>query len=318
MPYTTKYREALNSGKLRRKVEEACSILSSCRLCPRYCEVDRTKGEKGFCKVGAEPMYSSYGPHYGEESPLVGTGGSGTIFLTGCNLGCLFCQNYDISHEMNGKVTDIEEMAAIMLALEKKGCHNINFVTPTHQMPQLLSALELAARAGLNTPVVWNCSGYESPESLAVLDGVVDIYMPDFKFSIDENAYNFTGAGNFWEITQNAIKEMYRQVGELVIEDGIGKTGLLVRHLVLPRDLAGSEEVFKFIAKEITPDTYVNVLGQYRPCYKAWEYEGLERSLSSDEYSCALETAKKAGLRRLDQEVAPRRKLPLFDIKVRN
>ena len=219
MSYTPIYRKALDSGALRQKVKEAYGLLSSCRLCPRYCEIDRINGQEGFCKVGGRPMYSSYGPHYGEESPLVGTGGSGTIFLTGCNLGCIFCQNYDISHRMNGKKTDVEELAAIMLALQSRGCHNINFVTPSHQMPFLLAALELAAAGGLNIPEVWNCGGYESPEALAILDGVIDIYMPDFKFWDDKVADGCTSAGDYREIACSAVKEMYRQAGDLVIKD---------------------------------------------------------------------------------------------------
>lgn len=247
-------------------------------------------------------MVSSFGPHFGEESPLVGSCGSGTIFFTNCNLRCLFCQNYDISHLGRGEEVSGGQLAAIMLNLQRSGCHNVNLVSPTHFVPQILEALCMAAEEGLRLPLVYNTGGYESSETLALLDGVVDIYMPDAKYWGPEVARLLSEAPDYPEVMRQALKEMHRQVGDLAIDGlGIARRGLLVRHLVLPEGLAGTREVMNFIAKEISPNTYVNVMAQYRPCYRAQEIPELRRPISPEEYRQAVEGALGAGLHRLDR-----------------
>ncbi len=295
------YLDAYDRGILEERVERAHRVLENCRLCPRNCKVNRLKGEKGVCKTGAQAEVSSYGPHYGEERPLVGRGGSGTIFLTNCNLLCVFCQNYEISHLGEGYQVTPGVMAGMMMDLQKQGCHNINLVTPTHVVPQILSALLIAIPSGLNVPLVYNCSGYEEVETLRLLDGIIDIYMPDFKFWEPEKAKRYCKAPDYPEKAKEALREMHRQVGELVTDSGgIALRGLLVRHLVMPDNVAGTKEILNFIANEISRNTYVNIMNQYRPCGKAFEFREIARPLSRGEYLAALQWAKEAGLSRLD------------------
>jgi putative pyruvate formate lyase activating enzyme len=249
---------------------------------------------------------SSSGPHFGEEAPLVGAGGSGTIFLSHCNLGCLFCQNEDISHGGGGRITTPQAIASTMLGLQKRGCHNINFVTPTHQAPFLLEAVLLAIPQGLKVPVVWNCGGYESMESLTLLDGIVDIYMPDFKYWDEEPARRYSLAGNYPEVARAALKEMHRQVGILTMDnEGVALRGLLIRHLVMPGEIAGTGKFVEWAARELSPDTYVNIMAQYHPSFRAHEFPELNRRITAQEYRRAVEAGRRAGLR-LDCDVAPR------------
>jgi putative pyruvate formate lyase activating enzyme len=264
--------------------------------------VNRQAGDAGKCHISREAMVSSYGPHFGEETPLVGRHGSGTIFFTNCNLRCLFCQNYSISQLGEGQKVSKEELAYMMLSLQAKGCHNINLVSPTHVVPQILEALELAVESGLHLPLVYNSGGYDSVETLRMLDSIFDIYMPDMKYDDEETARELSGIENYPEINKAAIKEMHRQTGDLEInEEGVAQRGLLVRHLVLPHGLAGTKGIVNFLAKEISPNTYVNIMAQYHPCYKAFEIPGLGRRISSTEFQEALSLAQEAGLSRLDK-----------------
>jgi len=283
------------------KVREAEEILRDCTLCPRECRIDRTAGEKGFCKTGDTPFISSYGPHFGEEKPLVGRFGSGTIFMGNCNLGCLFCQNYSISHLGEGTHVSFEKLAEIMLSLQKQGCHNINFVTPTHQMPMLLRSILLASEKGLKLPIVYNCGGYESLRAIGLLDGVIDIYMPDFKYADPTMALKYSDAEDYPESAKAAIKEMHRQVGDLITDQrGIAMRGLLVRHLVLPEGIAGTAGVVRFLAEEISRNTYINIMDQYHPCFQAFQNPPLDRRLTQQEYADAIQMAIDAGLKRID------------------
>ncbi|RLC60371.1 MAG: radical SAM protein, partial [Chloroflexi bacterium] len=262
----TAYLSLYHSGELAERVKAARSLLQDCRVCPRHCEVDRLNGELGKCRTSAEIIVSSYGPHFGEEAPLVGRNGSGTIFFTNCNLKCVFCQNYSISQLGEGEKVSKEELAYMMLSLQTKGCHNINLVSPAHVVPQILEALEIAVKSGLRLPLVYNSGGYDSVETLRLLDGIVDIYMPDMKYSDEKTAEKLSGVENYPAINRAAVKEMHRQVGDLQIDDdGIAQRGLLVRHLVLPHGLAGTKEVVNFLASEVSPDTYVNIMAQYHP-----------------------------------------------------
>ncbi len=301
-PYTSKYLRAHKRGDLRLKAEQAINRLSNCTLCPRLCEVDRTSGNTGYCGTGEKAVVASYDAHFGEETPLVGNSGSGTIFFSNCNLLCNFCQNYDISHGGVGQVVTNDQLADIMLRLQAGGCHNINFVTPSHVVPQILAALVLAADRGLHVPLVYNSSGYDSVETLQILDGIIDIYMPDFKFWDSQIADETCQAPDYPQVTQKAIIEMHRQVGDLTLdEDGLAISGLLIRHLVLPNELAGTQKIMEFIAHRISTDTYVNIMPQYRPCGKAAKIEALNRSITNLEFDQALTDAKRAGIHRLDQ-----------------
>lgn len=296
------YLKLAAEGVLAERVAQAQEILKSCRLCPRECKVNRLAGEKGYCRTGAQALVSSYNPHFGEEEPLVGKGGSGTIFFTHCNLLCLFCQNYEISHLGEGQEVSAERLAKFMLILQEMGCHNINFVTPTHVVPQILAALALAIAGGLRIPLVYNTGGYDSLETLRLLDGLVDIYMPDLKFMDGEVAYKFCRARDYPQRVKEAIKEMHRQVGDLVInEQGLAERGLLVRHLVMPGGLAGTREAMRFLAQEVSKDTYVNIMAQYRPCGEAAKYPLLNRRITQAEYEEALLIAQEEGIHRLDQ-----------------
>ena len=286
---------------LKDKISAAEEILKNCTLCPRSCEVDRRAGETGFCGTGDRPYISSWNPHFGEEAPLVGNHGSGTIFMTHCNLGCLYCQNWTISHQDEGNIYSFNEFADIMMTLQNYGCHNINLVTPTHQVPMILRSLEFAIAKGLNIPLVYNCGGYESIETLKLLDGIIDIYMPDIKYADSGPAKEYSNAEDYPSVVKEAIKEMHRQVGDLAMDNnGIALRGLLVRHLVLPEGLAGTEKVVKFLVEEVSPDTYTNIMAQYYPCYKAQEHPPLDRRITNAEYKKAVKAARDAGLKRLD------------------
>ena len=284
-------------------------MLEECCVCPRQCGTNRLAGESGKCRITNRVMVSSYGPHFGEEAPLVGMHGSGTIFFTYCNLRCVFCQNYTISQLGEGSETGREELARMMLSLQARGCHNINLVTPTHVVPYILDALELAASMGLYLPLVYNSGGYDSLETLKLLDGVVDIYMPDMKYSDEKTAEQLSGIKDYPRVNKAAIKEMHRQVGDLQInEQGVAQRGLLVRHLVLPSQLAGTRDVVRFLAEEISTDTYLNIMAQYRPCHKAYNTRSLSRPLLREEFQEAIVLAHQQGLNRLDKDYSP---LPL-------
>lgn len=295
-----RYVALAETGELEKRARAAAERLRECRLCPRECGVNRLEGELGFCRTGRRALVASYGPHFGEEAPLVGYGGSGTIFFANCNLRCVFCQNFDISLEGHGREVGAMELAAMMLDLQRRGCHNINFVTPTHVLPQILEALVLAAQRGLRLPLVWNCGGYESLDALRLLDGVVDIYMPDFKYADSEPAAEFSSAPDYPQRAEQALREMHRQVGDLVLDErGIARSGLLVRHLVMPEGVVGTEKVMRIIA-DISPNTYVNVMAQYRPCARAVGHRVIGRRITAEEYRQAVEHARRAGLQRLD------------------
>jgi putative pyruvate formate lyase activating enzyme len=292
------YLEKLTPNDLKERSEALHKLFEECRICPNECMAKRSEGETGECHSTDEVIISSVGPHYGEEPPLVGTHGSGTIFLTNCNLSCEFCQNYDISHLGIGKKITIEDLARSMLKLQQRGCHNINFVTPTHFTAQIVDALILAIEKGLEIPIVYNCGGYESVETLKLLENIVDIYMPDIKYSIDENALKYSGIQDYWEVVTSALKEMHRQVGDLKISKrGIAQRGLLIRHLVLPNDIAGSKKVIDFVADEISTNSYLNIMDQYHPAYNASKYEKLNRRITPSEYKEVIDYAFGKGLR---------------------
>ncbi|HYL82568.1 MAG TPA: radical SAM protein [Candidatus Acidoferrum sp.] len=294
------YLELHRTGELRRRSEAARQLLRACRLCPRECKVRRLEGEIGAGGAGGRPIVSSYGPHFGEEAPLVGFGGSGTIFLAHCNLCCVFCQNFEISQQGAGRSVFPQELAEMMLDLQRQGCHNINFVTPTHEVPQLLEALLLAVDGGLRLPLVYNSGGYESLETLRLLDGVIDIYMPDFKYGDAGMAKRYSGVEDYPEVARASLREMHRQVGDLTLDERcLATRGLLVRHLVLPSGLAGTAEVVRFLS-DLSKDTYVNIMNQYHPCYRGYEEPLLSRWITREEFDEALGLARGAGLHRLD------------------
>jgi len=296
------YIRLYNQGHFERRVKQATRLLEECRLCPRQCKVDRLHDEKGICRTGRRAIVASFHAHHGEESPLVGRFGSGTIFFSYCNLLCSFCQNYEISHQGEGAEIEAKDLAAIMLELQQRGCHNINLVTPTHVVPQILEALLLAVDNGLSIPLVYNSSGYDRVPTLRLLRGIVDIYMPDCKFWDEQWAKRYCNAPDYREVAAQALKEMHTQVGDLVVDsNGIAERGLLVRHLVMPHGVSGIKEVMEFLAREISPHTYVNVMDQYRPCGTAYQDEYIHRRISGKEYSEAIQWALDAGLKRLDQ-----------------
>jgi len=300
-PFEPAYLQLLQTGELMRRVEQAYAHLSSCDLCAQECHVDRHT-ERGVCRTGLLAVVSSYGPHHGEEDPLRGWRGSGTIFFTHCNLKCQFCQNYDISQLGEGNQVEPKELAAMMLDLENMGCHNINLVSPSHVVAQILAAVAIAAQAGLRLPLVYNTGGYDSLVALGLLDGVVDIYMPDMKYADAKLALRLSKARNYPEVNRAAVKEMHRQVGDLVMDEhGIARRGLLVRHLVLPGGLAGTAEIAHFLADEISRDTYINVMAQYRPAYKASEHPPLDRRITPKEHAEAVAICREAGLHRFDR-----------------
>jgi putative pyruvate formate lyase activating enzyme len=296
------YIRTFEKGLLEKKAATAYNLLKSCELCPRKCGVNRLGGETGVCHTAKHSWVSSYNPHFGEEQPLVGTHGSGTIFFTHCNLLCLFCQNFDISHQGEGQEVTANELAGLMLALQNQGCHNINFVTPSHVVPQILAAVKIASQQGLSIPLVYNSGGYDRVSTLKLLDGVIDIYMPDFKFWDSQVAASSCQAGDYPEVARRALAEMHRQVGDLQIDDaGKARRGVIIRHLVLPGGLAGTREIMRFIVQKISPDSYVNVMSQYRPCGRAAEVNGLDSPLSPNDYNKAVQSAKEEGITRLDQ-----------------
>jgi len=270
--------------------------MNPCTLCPHLCGVYRNRGETGFCGIGETPLVSSIGPHFGEESVLVGTGGSGTIFFAGCNLGCVFCQNFDISHHRHGRPETVEHLAQSMLELQSSGCVNINFVTPTHVIAAIAAAIELARKKGLTLPIVYNTGGYDSVETLRLIAGLVDIYMPDMKYANAEVGEELSAVPDYPAVNFAAVKEMYRQVGDLNIERGVATRGLLVRHLVLPENLAGSLEILDFLAEEISPSTIVNVMAQYHPCHEAASHPKINRRPTSEEIQSVRRYAIEKGL----------------------
>ncbi len=289
------------SGELRKRIGAAYSLMKNCGVCARRCGVNRLKGETGFCETGKYPVISSYSPHFGEEDPLVGAGGSGTIFVTHCNLKCVFCQNFEISHEGEGEVFAVRALTEMMLRLQSMGCHNINFVSPSHIVPQILAALPAAIERGLSVPLVYNTGAYDELGTLRLLEGVFDIYMPDFKFWSTDLSREYLDAENYPETARRAIIEMHRQVGELEEDEhGVAVKGLLIRHLVMPGCTGDSADIFRFIAHEISPATYVNVMAQYRPCGQAYRYPELAERTTMGDYSAAVVAAGEAGLTRLD------------------
>jgi len=296
--YIRSYRE----GRLKEKIGLALERLRDCGLCPRECRVDRHADERGVCRTGRKALVASIHAHFGEERPLVGTGGSGTIFFSFCNLYCTFCQNYEISHLGEGTETEPEDLAGMMLDLQRRGCHNINFVTPTHVTAQILESLPAAIEAGLRIPLVYNCGGYEKPETIRLMEGIVDIYMPDFKFWHPDGGEAYCRAADYRPWAVAAVREMHRQVGDLrVDEEGIAERGLLVRHLVMPGRVADAEEIAAFLA-DLSRDTYINMMEQYRPCGKAAKDVGIGRRVAPSEWSAACRAALSAGLHRLDKE----------------
>jgi putative pyruvate formate lyase activating enzyme len=301
--FSPAYVQLYESGELKKRLERARGALRSCQACPRNCRVDRLADKFAVCKTGRYAVVGSYFAHFGEEDCLRGWNGSGTIFFSGCNLRCVFCQNFDISWQLRGSQTPPQKLAAMMLALQTQGCHNINFVTPEHVVPQIVEALPQAIEGGLRLPIVYNTSAYDSMESLELLDGVVDIYMPDFKYWDSEMARKYSKAPDYPDVARRTIKEMHRQVGDLVLdENGLARRGLLVRHLVMPENIAATREVMRWIARELSPTTYVNLMAQYYPAGKVsrHEYPEINRRLKPAEYEQALDEAWRAGLKRLD------------------
>jgi len=296
------YLKLHRSGELKRRGEELWNMMESCRLCPRECGVNKLKGDKGFCGASSQLEISAYHPHFGEERPLVGKGGSGTIFLTNCGLRCVFCINWEISQGGEGRPKAIEDMANMMIDLQKMGCHNINFVTPTHYSPHIVLAVDVAARKGLRLPLVYNTCGWERLEILKKLDGIMDIYLPDFKYSDGKMAAKYSSsADSYTELAKAALLEMHRQVGVAKpASDGLMYRGLMIRHLVMPNDVSGTKQVIDWIAENLPKDTYINIMPQYRPMYKAFEYPEIARRITRKEYNDAVKWAKEAGLTNLD------------------
>lgn len=297
MSFQAKYRQVQANQKFEQRITAAQNLLAACELCPRTCGVNRLNDELGYCGAGKRLTVSSYGPHFGEETPLVGSGGSGTVFFTYCNLGCVFCQNYSLSHYHEGAVVTPQQLAQIMMDLQAKGCPNINLVTPTHYMPQILEAVALAAKLGLTLPLVYNCGGYESMAAVRTLNGIVDIYMPDVKFFNPEAATIYADAPDYPAVVQEVLVEMHRQVGDLKFDQrGLATTGLLIRHLVMPGLVDDSIAILDFIARELGPDSYVNVMAQYRPMLNAHKFPAIARSLTAAEYQTVVDHAKTLGL----------------------
>jgi len=289
----------LERGLVEERIARLKEMMSPCTLCPRSCKAKRKEGELGYCKAPYDLYVSSFFPHFGEERPLVGSSGSGTIFLTFCNLKCAFCQNYDISMYGYGDKVTPADMAKMMLKLQKMGCHNINFVTPTHYVPHIVEAISIAVEEGLSLPIVYNCGGYESEEVIRLLEGIFDIYMPDIKFLEPSLSKRYLNAKDYPQVVTKVLKEMQRQVGDLIIdEDGIAKRGLLIRHLVMPSCTEDTKRILEFVRNEISENAFVNIMAQYRPCYRAEEFPEIARRITKEEYYFALEYARSIGLRR--------------------
>ncbi len=301
------YLKLHKTGELKKKGEELWEIMRSCRLCPRECGVNRIEGNKGFCQASAQLEIASYHPHFGEERPLVGKGGSGTIFYSNCNLRCVFCINWEISQGGDGSVRSIEDVTDMMLRLQNLGCININIVTPTHYSPHTILALDFAAGQGLRVPLVYNTCGWERLDILKKLDGIVDIYLPDFKYSDGSMASKYSsGAETYPEIVQKALLEMHSQVGVAKpADDGRMYRGLMIRHLVMPNNVSGSKNVLEWIANNLPKDTYVNIMSQYRPTYKAHDFPDIARRITRQEYRDAVRWAEDAGLTNLDIQGTP-------------
>jgi len=297
------YLALLQNGELERRVAQAWQHLEDCDLCARYCHTNRLVTTRGaVCRTGVRAVVNSFGPHHGEEDPLRGWNGSGTIFFSWCNLRCVYCQNWEISHKGMGREVEPEELAAMMIDLQGRGCHNVNLVSPSHVVAQIIAAVCIAAGQGLRLPLVYNTGGYDSLEALHLLDGIIDIYMPDMKYGNSQLARKYSRVRDYVRFNQAAVREMHRQVGDLVTDDqGIAQRGLLVRHLVLPGNIAGTDEVLAFLAREISPDTYLNLMDQYHPCYRADEFPTLDHPLTEDEYEAALKIAEHCKLKRLDR-----------------
>jgi len=287
----------LSSNELQKRIEAGYSTLKSCTLCPRECNVDRLSGKTGFCRMGAELKISSYFPHRGEEPPISGTNGSGTVFFSGCVMKCFFCQNYQISHMNNGRFLSHEELAIALIELQEKGCHNINLVTPTQWVPQILKSFKLAIEKGLHIPIIYNTNGYESVETLKLLDGIIDVYLPDMKYAANEVAKKLSNVSNYVEVNRECVKEMFRQVGHLKLdENGLAKRGLIIRHLILPENLAGTEDCLKFLHDNFGKEIAVSLMAQYTPLYKAKEIPEINRRITPDEYRAAVKILEELGL----------------------
>ena len=302
MKFEPAYLRLYHVGELALRAERAYRHMQDCDLCARYCHVNRFKTIRGaVCRTGEHAVVNSFGAHHGEEDPLRGTDGSGTIFFSWCSLRCVFCQNWEISQKGTGREVTPEQLADMMLELQSQGCHNINFVTPSHVVAQIIAPVNIAVPQGLHLPLVYNTGGYDSPEALTLLDGIIDIYMPDMKYGNSSIARRYSRIRNYVEVNQAAVREMHRQVGDLQLDEhGVAQRGLLIRHLVLPDQLAGTEAVLAFIASEISINTYLNLMDQYFPCYRAAENPPLDRRLTPDEYAEALALAETYGLWRLD------------------
>ncbi len=310
MAATPSYLTLHQRGVLAERVRAAQELLRACTVCPRLCRVNRFESRLGKCGTNALPVVSSYNPHFGEEEPLVGRHGSGTIFFTSCSLRCVFCQNWEISHLMLGEEISHQRLARMMVELQAMGCHNINFVTPTHMVPQILAALPYAIESGLRIPLVYNTGGYDRVETLRFLDGVFDIYMPDIKYMDPAHARRYSGAEDYPQVVRAAVREMHRQVGDLVLDErGLAVRGLLVRHLVMPGGVAGTREVMRFLAAEVSRNTYVNLMDQYRPCGQAYRYPEIARSITQEEFEDAMEATREEGISRLDRDVGRRFRL---------
>lgn len=287
----------ISEEQFKKRIESAENILQSCHLCPHRCSVNRIDGKTGLCRSTANVKISSYNAHFGEEPPISGTKGSGTIFFTNCTLSCVFCQNYPISQMGNGNLVDIIQLSKMMLDLQKRGCHNINLVTPTHFVPQIIKAIWEARKEGLSIPMVYNSSGYEEVTTLKLLDGIIDIYLPDSKYADNAIAWKYSKATGYFDVLKNALKEMYRQVGDLKLdENDIAISGLIIRHLVLPNNLSGTDQILPWIAENISPDTYISLMSQYFPAFKAQDYVDISRKVNKKEYQKAKIIFQQSGL----------------------
>jgi putative pyruvate formate lyase activating enzyme len=296
------YEKLERERKLARRIEQAYALFEKCQLCPRMCEVNRRKGEKGICRAPLKLVVFSHQPHFGEEMSVVGRNGSGTIFFSNCNLRCIFCQNWPIAHEGRGKEISDEDLAEMMLHLQKLGCHNVNLVTPTHVMPNILNATRIAFQRGLRIPLFYNTSGYERVEMLKILDGIVDIYKPDVKYMDPDKADKYSaGAKDYPEVVKRAVLEMHRQVGVHQMDrHGIATRGVMIRHLVMPNRVAGTEKFVRWVAENLPKNTYVNIMAQYRVEYKAFEHSEIARGITVQEFMEAIDWAREYGLTNLD------------------